>query len=125
MMERQQMHRHVPLYTFAASVERQFYMRPQTIFQEKEKCAATQRRHTNRRAAAERPSKKKTEDIRNVVMSLRAPVRPPPPLPAHEQRAAWPRPVMMANVTASPVTTARITNRESEGEYNRKEKKVF
>jgi hypothetical protein len=35
MMERQQMHRHVPLYTFAASVERQFYMRPQTIFQEK------------------------------------------------------------------------------------------
>lgn len=73
------MHRHVPLYTFAASVERQFYMRPQTIFQEKEKCAATQRRHTNRRAAAERPSKKKKEDIRNVVMSLRAPVRPPPP----------------------------------------------
>jgi hypothetical protein len=73
------MHRHVPLYTFAAAaaVERQFYA-PSNNIPGKKKCAATQRRHTNRRAAAKRPREEK-EDIRNVVMSLRAPVRPPPP----------------------------------------------
>ncbi len=117
MMERQQMHRHVPL-DFAALKQ----------YSRKKKrvcccccCIDTYKTQTHyNRTAAERPKKKK--EIRNVVMSLRAPVRPPHTI--HEQRGpglSW----WQTLRHPSRQHASRI-EREREGEYNREtKKKVF